>query len=133
MNQELVTVVLIGAVVALFVLRPLLRGRARPPSSAAPRSRDARPASSDELAELELDHAMGRVSETDYARWREQMSSVSDIGEPAPSSGSTDATARAEALVAKWRNAPRPRCTTCGQRPEPDARFCSNCGAPLDA
>lgn len=24
-------------------------------------------------------------------------------------------------------------CRNCGQRPEADARFCSNCGAPLGA
>ncbi|HYD51182.1 MAG TPA: hypothetical protein VEA99_01095 [Gemmatimonadaceae bacterium] len=24
-----------------------------------------------------------------------------------------------------------PRCARCGVRPEPDARYCSSCGAPL--
>jgi hypothetical protein len=45
----------------------------------------------------------------------------------------TDATARAEALIRQWRDAPRPTCPNCGLRPEPAARYCSNCGTGLDA
>src|SRR5262245_16010645 len=69
MTEQLVLIV-IGAVVAVFVLRPLL-SRKRPGvrrSEAPPPGRV-----SDELSELELDHDMGRVNEEDYQRWRGEL------------------------------------------------------------
>jgi hypothetical protein len=132
MNEQLILLA-IGAVVAVIILRPLLRGKARgtgqpPVESMAPR------ATSDELAELELDRAMGRVSEDDYARWREELTpdapaGTADKPEPQPD----DARARAEALVRRWREIPKTSCPNCGERPEPQARFCSNCGTSLVA
>ena len=87
------------------------------------------------MNELELDRAMGRISDDDYARWRREL----EAGAPddAPTEAATaapppaDGTTEAEALVRHWREAPRPICPTCGVRPEPAARFCSNCGASL--
>ena len=135
MSEQLVLVVL-GVVAAAFILRPLLRGRG---SSATQRGTAAQaaaihPTAPDELAELELDRAMGRVSEADYERWRGELEADVGAVEPAPAPvtrGAGDATGKAEALVRQWRQAPRPSCPTCGVRPQPDARFCSNCGAPL--
>lgn len=129
---EQVVVIAIGAVVAAFVLRPLLRGRGPTARSAKPRS--ARASGSDELAELELDHEMGRVSQEDYQRWRAELERAT----PEPAAADQTAVAmpdtsiaRAEELVRQWREAPRPSCPNCGVRPEPGARFCSNCGASL--
>ena len=134
MNEQLVLIV-IGVVAAAFILRPLLRGRR---SAAAPRGTathaPVHPTAPDELAELELDRAMGRVSEADYGRWRGELEADIAAVEPAPvpaATGARDATQRAEALVRQWRDAPRPSCPTCGVRPQPDARFCSNCGTAL--
>jgi hypothetical protein len=129
MNEQLVLVA-IGAVAAAFILRPLLRGKtshspAKPPSP-APTA-----ATSEELSELELDRAMGRVSDEDYAKWRRELEPV-EAPEPAPAVAPlVDAGSRAEALVRQWREAPRPVCPRCGIRPEPEARFCSSCGASL--
>jgi cytochrome c-type biogenesis protein CcmI len=134
MNEQLVLIVL-GVVAAAFVLWPLIRGRgpgAPPPGPAA--QAPVHPTAPDELAELELDRAMGRVSEADYERWRGELEADITAVEPAPPSaakGTRDATGRAEDLVRQWREAPRPSCPTCGVRPQPEARFCSNCGAPL--
>jgi hypothetical protein len=122
MNQQLVLLA-IGVVVAVIILRPLLRGRPR--DSARPSGQASPPAAiSDELAELELDRAMGRVSDDDYAKWREELEPAPDL----PGLPRDDARSSAEALVRQWRDRPKARCPNCGERPEPEARFCSNCG-----
>lgn len=133
MNEQIVLIA-IAVVAAAFILRPLLRGRASVPD--ARRERDAAPSASDELAELELDREMGRVSEADYVKWRGEIEAatpdpaVPDATVVAPA---VDAESRAEALVRRWRDAPRPECPNCGQRPEPGAKYCSNCGTSLAA
>lgn len=131
-TNELLILVVIGVVAAAFILRPLLRGRgasaARAPRP-GPRAAVLRPAASEELAELELDRAMGRVSEADFERWRHELEPVPDARQAEP----VDDRDRAEALVRRWREAPRAKCPKCGERPEAGARFCSNCGASLDA
>lgn len=130
MNEQIVLLA-IGAVVAVIVLRPLLRGRRRD-AGRQPVAATAPAATSDELAELELDRAMGRVSEDDYARWREELSPAARAStgdEPEPQRD--DAHARAEALITRWRRMPKATCPNCGERPEPQARFCSNCGTAL--
>lgn len=137
--NELVVVAVIGVVAAVFILRPLLRGRG---ASSPPReSPNAVPPPvavvSEELAELELDRAMGRVSEEDFQRWRGEIEAVVpvDEGNPPvmPEAPPSDATGRAEALVRRWSEVLRPSCPICGVRPEPEARYCSNCGASLGA
>lgn len=131
-TNELLVLTVIGVVAAAFILRPLLRGRgggARAPRPVKPAPSVVRPVASEELAELELDHAMGRVSEADYERWRGELEPVPDAHQAGP----VDDRKRAEALVRRWREAPRATCPSCGERPEPEARFCSNCGASLGA
>ncbi|MCC7051660.1 MAG: zinc ribbon domain-containing protein [Gemmatimonadaceae bacterium] len=89
------------------------------------------------LREIEFDRATGKLSEDDYdgmkARYtvqalvelREQDAAASPM--PAAAGAPESAAAVAERLVRKY----RPGTTTCpthGQRPEPDAMFCSECG-----
>lgn len=129
---EQIVLIAVGGVVAALVLRPLLRGKKAPtvPSTASAANRGG----SDELAELELDREMGRVSEEDYQRWRAELERVTPVPAVADKLAVVvpeNAGARAEALVRRWREAPRPTCPACGVRPEPEARFCSNCGAAL--
>ena len=132
-TNELLVLIVIGVGAAAFILRPLLRGRStsapRAPRAVKPAPIVARPVASEELAELELDRAMGRVSEADYERWRGELEPAPDAHQPEP----VDDRRRAEALVRRWREAPRATCRSCGERPEPEARFCSNCGASLGA
>lgn len=141
MNEALV-LGLIGLAVAGFVLRPLLRRRQEPSPRQAAVSTSvaaARPASAtaEQLAELELDRAMGRVNEADFTRWKGELEAGA-VGKSAPdvpdeTAAPNDLIARAESLVRKWRDAPRPNCPNCGERPEAEARYCSNCGASLPA
>ena len=131
MNETAVLIVL-GLVAAAFVLRPLLRGRGATAASTAPVDRPVHPTAPDELAELELDRAMGRVSEADFEKWRGELEA--DIAPVAgPQHAPADSNARAEALVRQWREAARPTCPNCGLRPEPAAPYCSNCGTALRA
>ena len=131
MNEQLVLVA-IGVVAAAFILRPLLRGKTNRTSAKSASSSTPTEAPSEELSELELDRAMGRVSDEDYTKWRQELEAAAPA-EPAPAVAQpVDAAAQAaEALVRRWREAPRPACPNCGIRPEPEARFCSNCGASL--
>lgn len=130
MSEQLVLLA-IGAVVAAFLVWPLLRRRVSSPRPAARTAVEAEPdPASDELSELELDRAMGRVSDEDYARFRTALDSRVVPAMPGEASA-VDAVARAEARVARWRDAARATCPNCGLRPEPEARFCSNCGALL--
>jgi hypothetical protein len=135
----LVALAIAAAVLALLPLaRKRGKGGARTPAEGTATGRP-HPTAPDELAELELDRAMGRVSEEDFRKWKGELEAdiaTGPTGPPAlpapaevPPPG--DARERAEALVRQWRAAPRPTCPSCGQRPEPGARFCSNCGAPL--
>ena len=130
-TTELLVLAAIGIVAAVFILRPLLRGRAGSPVRRAqvPSTAEARPVASDELAELELDRAMGRISEADFERWRGELAGAPAAEGPAMPDESSG---RAESLVRRWREMPRPRCPRCGERPEPEARFCSNCGTSLE-
>jgi len=126
------------AVVALaFVLYPLLFD-VRMAGARAP-SRAPRPAqASDEdavaaLREIEFDRATGKLSDTDYselkarytARALEAMRAAAGPGESASPEDAVEATVLA--YRARLRS-----CSRCGPRPEPDAVFCSNCGAYLD-
>lgn len=136
MNQVLVLAI-IAVLAAVFVFRPLVRGR-REVSTVQPRNlnlarADAGSIAPEELAELELDRAMGRVTDADYERWRGQLEAgmVPAEGHADRSAPGPDPVARAESLVRQWREVPRSDCPTCGVRPEPEARYCSNCGTSL--
>jgi hypothetical protein len=85
------------------------------------------------LREIEFDRATGKLSDADYAELKtrytaralEAMRAGGGAGETAPAD---DAVERAVlAFRARIRN-----CARCGPRPEPDAIYCSNCGAYLD-
>ena len=130
MNETAVLVV-IGLVAAAFVVRPLLRGRVGGASTVRV-DQAVHPTAPDELAELELDRSMGRVSEADFEKWRGELEAdITPSTEARPAPG--DAEDRAEALIREWHAAPRPTCPNCGLRPEPAARYCSNCGTGLSA
>ena len=108
------TALLVGTALAvaslLYVLYPLFRAEI----AVAPRPRGhakrRQSAAVDALRELEFDRQTGKISDDDYeplkARYTEQALAVMRAG---------------DARV----------CERCGPRAEPDAEFCSKCGASL--
>jgi len=155
MNQTVILIVM-GAAVLLAILVPLLRG-GQTGTGAAPRGGTRRLADApdvpDPLAELELDYQMGRLTEEDYEALREKALAgtavpavLPDDGEaegatpvaraPAPRTGKgvpKELDERAEAMIRRQRARLRASCPNCGDRPEPGAKFCSNCGQELAA
>lgn len=163
MNAALVLIAL-GLAVILILAAPLLRRRDGADPGAAPLRPDAEPEPSDAdaeaLREIELDRAMGKLSEEDYlalrAQYERQMEArvaerpssrggaPSPAAAPTPPVGGTAVDARrsgdtppsdpeelAEWLVRRAREVTI-TCPACGVRPEPDARYCSNCGRYLE-
>jgi hypothetical protein len=85
------------------------------------------------LREIEFDRATGKLSDADYAELKtrytqralDAMRAGSGAG-VAPIAGDA-----VEAAVLAYRARLR-SCARCGPRPEPDAIYCSSCGAYLD-
>ncbi|MFM8602697.1 MAG: zinc ribbon domain-containing protein [Gemmatimonadota bacterium] len=136
------------AVVALaYVLLPILRiesGAARPIVQTRPivvGGTDEGSSAIEALREVEFDRATGKLSEDDYAilratyapqalaELRARDGGARQSAVAVPGASPSDA---AERLIARMRTR-RTACGGCGPRPEPDAIFCSSCGAYLEA
>jgi hypothetical protein len=126
------------AVAALaFVLYPLLFDArsssaprsVRPRQSATARDEDAVVA----LREIEFDRATGKLSDADYAELKTRytaraLEAMRASGGASESGAAVDPVEQAVlAFRARLRS-----CARCGPRPEPDAIYCSNCGAYLE-
>ena len=126
------------AVVALaFVLYPLLFD-ARPAVAGAPARAFAPTSPRDEdavvaLREIEFDRATGKLSDADYAELKTRYTARALAAMRAGGGAGETATAddAVERAVLAFRSRIR-SCARCGPRPEPDAIYCSNCGAYLD-
>ena len=107
---------LIGTALALFalafVLHPLFFPPARTYAQRIIRETAVRRATPavDALREIEFDKETGKLSETDYDALRVSYT---------------------ERALAELRQDSGAVCAVCGPRPEPDALFCSQCGAAL--
>ena len=119
-----------------YVLYPLLFGSApaarRPigwPVIAPAADEDASVA----LREIEFDRATGKLSDADYAELKSRYTARALAAMRARGEGGADASSEdlVEATVLAYR-ARLKSCARCGPRPEPDAIYCSNCGAYLD-
>jgi hypothetical protein len=126
-------------VVALaFVLYPLVLAPAVPNARpaftrAVPRTPDADEDAIVALREIEFDRATGKLSDADYAdlktRYTQRALDAMRAGSVAATGAPVDDAAEAAVLAIRARLR---SCARCGPRPEPDAIFCSNCGAYLD-
>jgi len=131
------TLLAVGALA--FVLYPLFF---TPPRPAPQRRSTARTSPRDEavlaLREIEFDRETGKLSDADYAELKARYtaraltSMRADGGAPAGGAGTAGAPEDlVEATVLAYRARLR-SCARCGPRPEPDAIYCSSCGAYLD-
>ena len=85
------------------------------------------------LREIEFDRATGKLSDSDYADLKTRY--TQRALDAMRASGAVTADAPVEDVVEAAVLAIRARlrsCARCGPRPEPDAIYCSNCGAYLD-
>jgi len=126
------------AVAALaYVLYPLVF--ASPAPGARPLRRSARGASEGDedaivaLREIEFDRATGKLSDADYAelktRYTQRALDAMRAAGSAPADAPVEDVVEAAVLAIRAR---LKSCARCGPRPEPDAIYCSNCGAYLD-
>lgn len=99
------------------------------------------------LRDIEFDRATGKLSDADYAELKRTYSALAlrelrsaagrgGVGGAAPPGGRAGSEPAAplddiEARVRAFRLTHR-ECADCGLRPEPDAIYCSTCGAYLD-
>lgn len=113
-----------------FVLWPLFRDPgpmvASPETPAGGSARRERAV--DALREIEFDRATGKLSDADYASLKARYTAEAVVAlraEAGVPRGPSDADV--EALIERARER-APRCSAHGPRPEPDARYCSECG-----
>ena len=85
------------------------------------------------LLDIEFDRATGKLSDADYADLKARYTQraldamrAEGVAPAGPPVGDA-----VEAAVLAYRARLR-SCARCGPRPEPDAIYCSNCGAYLD-
>jgi len=148
MLLEVVAALFLGLLVLWMILEPLYRPAVAAPAWEEPEDPEEtrRGIALIALKEIDFDRATGKLSDTDYevlkARYaREALDALEEEGHSPAAAGSTDdAIERLIAgRVAELDAAPghadagSPICPNCGPRPEPDALFCSSCGARLRA
>ncbi|MBM4188586.1 MAG: hypothetical protein FJ206_14880 [Gemmatimonadetes bacterium] len=77
------------------------------------------------IKDLEFDHATGKVAEADYQSLRDRFVREA-AGVLATEPDPVEAFLASRKALAAGRTV---ACARCGPRPEPDARYCSSCGA----
>jgi hypothetical protein len=138
MILELLATLVLGAVALGLLLGPLVGGERALPPRLPPEDEPPPPEETPRgrallaLRELDFDRATGKVAEGDYAALRERylaraiaVLKADDRSDPAEALIS-----RPSAAIGRGNGGAGPNCPRCGPRPEPDARFCSSCGAP---
>jgi hypothetical protein len=87
------------------------------------------------LKEIDFDRETGKLSDGDYEFLKTKYTRVALEALRSESPGLTpdgiEAMIAAKARTIHSGDSPKPRCATCGPRPEPDAVFCSTCGLRL--
>ena len=137
MLLELLAAALVGVAALWLVLHPLLRSQRLPPAISEPLDPEETPRgiALAALKEIDFDRETGKLSDGDHELLTAKYTRVALEALRAEAAGVTPdgIEAMIAARVRKIRTAGAPigHCTTCGPRPEPDAVFCSTCGAGL--
>jgi ribosomal protein L40E len=130
-----VMLALVGATAAI-ILTPL-RTRLPEPGSDAPAPVRSGTDAADALADLEFDHATGKLDDDDYAALRADVETAraAEAAHPAPAGRATPALRTLDALEAEILALRRKQqvCTACGTALPKAARFCPDCGTPVAA
>jgi hypothetical protein len=142
MAVEALAAGLVGLLALFAVLRPLIW----PPTAVGPvyepveQEETARGVALLALKEIEFDRETGKLSDDDYRFLKEKYTAQALEALRAEEAAAlpdveTLVAHRVRALRSAAATAPAgtPVCLTCGPRPEPDAVFCSTCGAGLPA
>jgi len=134
---ELIVGVVLAAGATYYVLLPILRPPAPTPAGAAAFADEGDDPDDDmspqtvalrALQELEFDRATGKLSDTDYEALKAKYTEEALVA----MRGEQGAESREQRAKAAPRSRlPAPVCPVDGQRPEPDAVFCSACGRRL--
>jgi hypothetical protein len=126
--MEIVVMLLLVGLVGAMILSPLVKrsGIALPAGAGA-----AGPHTEEALADLEFDHATGKLADEDYETLRSRIRAAEAAPVP-PVRTVTDTVL--ESLEAEIRAARGHRrfCTGCGAVLPNAARFCPACGTPVD-
>jgi hypothetical protein len=144
MVLETIAALLLGALVVWLILQPLYRPDAARPAFEEPEDPEEtrRGIALVALKEIDFDRATGKLSDADYDLLKEKytVEALQAIREEdAPRAVGDDVERLVEARVFLLEADPTAaagaqlRCPRCGPRPEPDARYCSSCGATLFA
>ena len=134
---------LVGTALALgalaYVLYPVFASDDAGPAEPSPR-REPNEAerAGDALREVEFDRATVELSADDYAAFKSAYSAEAaeamsaSAAAAAPDEAAAPPDDAAEALIERYRRQVA-TCPSCGERPEPAAVFCSNCGRRVSA
>ena len=125
---------LLGTALALgalaYVLFPVFMNAGMDAPDPAPRREpDDTERAVDALREVEFDRATGKLSDDDYAALKSAYTAEA-VEAMRASEAAPVPDDEAEALIARYRERVV-TCPGCGERPEPAAAFCSNCGRRL--
>ena len=132
--METIAMLALVAATAAIILPPLLK---RVPwtgsSSLAPVS--SGPSDAETLADLEFDHATGKLDDTDYAALRADVehARAAEAARPAPAGEAARPAETLEPVEAEILAARRKGrfCVACGTPLPKAARFCADCGTPV--
>jgi hypothetical protein len=137
MAAEAVAAVVLGGLVLWIILAPLFRAPAAVPAFLEPLDPEEtrRGIALIALKEIDFDRATGKLSEADYESLKakytgEALAALREEESPADAVEALIAD-RVKVLRSSGAAGSMHSCPQCGPRPEPDPKFCSNCGGQL--
>lgn len=147
--MELIAAVLLVIVTAVFLLQPILAGKAAPlvsPQAEPTEAQFRKKVALQQLRDVEYEYAMGKLGDADYRSLKSRLSAEALAairaekeeeggihGDAAAVAEASEAELEREIALLRARISGGPFCSDCG-RPNPaGARFCAHCGASLGA